>query len=384
MHIKSLSYSQFDGTKSKWEFTELSLKDINLIVGKNAVGKSKVLNALNGLALILGSGTKLNFANGNYDVKFDFEGEEIRYILEYSENKIHKEEFYLNKETKPKLRRGPGGKGEIFAEKENKFLDFQTPENEVAVAARRDSLQHSYLEPLYQWASKILFYHFGSTLGKNNLLFYAGNAPEYDPRNEEAVIGAYHHAYIQYKDFFDKIILEDMKEIGYYLEDVGSSEIDSAKVNGQLPYPLVGIFVTELDLNSNTVQMDISVGMFRALSLLIQLNYALMSNAASLILVDDIGEGLDYERSCKLIRLLVSKAKDKEVQLVMSTNDRYVMNNVPLEKWTVLHRTGGSLRIFNYENSQEIFDDFKFSGLNNFDFFEYDYLNDIQDEEMAV
>lgn len=56
------------------------------------------------------------------------------------------------------------------------------------------------------------------------------------------------------------------------------------------------------------------------------------------IVIDDIGERLDYERSCALIELLMSKATTQQVQLIMTTNDRFVMNKVPLEAWTVLHR----------------------------------------------
>jgi hypothetical protein len=53
----------------------------------------------------------------------------------------------------------------------------------------------------------------------------------------------------------------------------------------------------------------------------------------------------------------------------MSTNDRFVMNNVPLEYWTVMHRAGTKLLSINYRNSKELFEEFELIGLNNFDFF---------------
>src|SRR5438105_11020892 len=109
--------------------------------------------------------------------------------------------------------------------------------------------------------------------------------------------------------------------------------------------------------------------MFRALSVIVQLNYAYLARAPSCMLIDDIGEGLDFERSCGLIGVLVTKAQKHGVQVVLSTNDRFVMNSVPLEAWTILHREGGSTRVYNYANSREKFEQFKFTGLNNFDFF---------------
>jgi hypothetical protein len=45
------------------------------------------------------------------------------------------------------------------------------------------------------------------------------------------------------------------------------------------------------------------------------------------------------------------------------------MNGVPLEYWSVIERQAGLAKLHNIHNSKEIFDDFKFTGLNNFDFF---------------
>lgn len=355
-------------------FNNLTLQDINLIVGKNAVGKSKVLSVLNGLSLILTSGTKLNYVSGKYDVVFDNNGEEIRYILQYKENKVYSEEFSVG--TEMKMRRGEGGEGWIWAEKENKRIDFQTPEDEVAIVARRDSLQHSYFEPIHQWASGVLFYHFGTPLGRDNVILSGTGIELPDLRNENAVISIYYHGSEAYGAKFDDVICKDMESIGYSLERVGARQLESLQSRGRIGAAFIGISVKEKDLPVNTEQMEISTGMFRALSLFIQLNFAIMSNHQTCILVDDIGEGLDFERSCSLINRLIKKATDAKSQLVMSTNDRFVMNSVDLKSWTILQRSAGNISVFNYENSKKSFDDFMFSGLNNFDFFADDYLNE--------
>ena len=52
------------------------------------------------------------------------------------------------------------------------------------------------------------------------------------------------------------------------------------------------------------------------------------------------------------------------------------MNHVPLQDWTVIRRAGGQANIYNYENSKRHFDDFKFTGLNNFDFLAMDFLSE--------
>jgi hypothetical protein len=116
--------------------------------------------------------------------------------------------------------------------------------------------------------------------------------------------------------------------------------------------------------------------MFRALSLVIQLNYSEMTSQGWCVLVDDIGEGLDFERSCALIDLLMAKAKASSLQLIMATNDRFVMNRVPLEYWSILQRHGSQCKVFNYSNARARFDEFRFTGLSNFDFFAVDFLGE--------
>ncbi|HHC24191.1 MAG TPA: hypothetical protein ENK58_02070 [Desulfobacterales bacterium] len=54
-----------------------------------------------------------------------------------------------------------------------------------------------------------------------------------------------------------------------------------------------GLNVQETELDEGTDQTEMSQGMFRALSLLIQLNYSLLADITGCIL---IGEGLDHER----------------------------------------------------------------------------------------
>jgi hypothetical protein len=63
----------------------------------------------------------------------------------------------------------------------------------------------------------------------------------------------------------------------------------------------------------------------------------------------------------------------------MTTNDRFVMNQVPLEYWSVLVRKAGVVKLFNRLNSEKKFEDFKYLGLSNFDFFSSDFLSGAQD-----
>ena len=65
----------------------------------------------------------------------------------------------------------------------------------------------------------------------------------------------------------------------------------------------------------------------------------------------------------------------------MSTNDSFIMNAVDIENWAVIMREGNKISLYNYENSREIFEEFKFTGLNNFDFYASEFFRSgFQDE----
>ena len=115
--------------------------------------------------------------------------------------------------------------------------------------------------------------------------------------------------------------------------------------------------------------------MFRVLSLVTLTNYLTMARKASCLIIDDIGEGLDFDRSCLLIDLLREKAQEFSLQLIAATNDKFVMNRVPLDEWSVLRRRGSHLVVLDQENSKDLFEEFRFTGLSNFSFLEMDFAN---------
>jgi hypothetical protein len=99
-----------------------------------------------------------------------------------------------------------------------------------------------------------------------------------------------------------------------------------------------------------------------------------MTKYPSCILIDDIGEGLDYERSASLIKLIIKKVENTSIQLVMATNDRFVMNSVPIEYWSIIDREASHCKFYNQKNSAALFKDFELTGLSNFDFFSSGYF----------
>jgi energy-coupling factor transporter ATP-binding protein EcfA2 len=376
MQLKMIRYREYEGRDQEWILDGLALGPCNLLVGRNATGKTRTLNLVSGLARMLSKQISPAVLSGSYDATFDHDGQEAVYHLRIEAEQVVEESYALAGRTL--LKRGAKGVGKIFAKELGKEVAFQSPESELAAVVRRDGLQHPFLQPLHDWGASVRHYHFGSSLGKDRFAIVmprgaALAANDADDCDENQVVGVFRKAARELGETaFKQALLRDLESVDYPATDVGVGPPSSVR---GLPSELVGLWVKEKGLKSVTDQHTMSQGMFRVLSLLTLTNYLVMARKAGCILVDDIGEGLDFGRSCQLIDLLREKAGRSMVQLVVSTNDKFVMNRVPLEEWSVLQRRGGEVRVLNVANSRELFEEFKFTGLSNFSFLEMDFAS---------
>jgi hypothetical protein len=305
---------------------------------------------------------------GEWHVKFDNNGESVLYELSAISGEIHSET--LIRDNTKVLTRGKDGIGKIWFEKQQDFVDFQCPVNQLAAFARRDSLQHPFFEPLHNWGSSLRHYQFGSQMGHH--LFAVKNAlgenereDDWDDAATQRVLNVFRKGKAIGPDYVEAVI-RDMRSLDYNIDTVFEAAESDIVTNVGAVYSLT---VKEHDLLGNTSQFGMSQGMWRALALIIQVNYQVRSNESCAILIDDIGEGLDYARAKSMIGLLIERAKTGKFQLIMTTNDRFIMNEVPLDYWSVAERTGKDVRLFNSSNSKESFENFKYAGLSNFEFF---------------
>lgn len=376
MKLVSLKYSENVGHDREWILNELTLGDKNLIVGRNSAGKSRTLFVLASLSRALSTSNYVLPRSCKYQSKWiNSAGSFYSYEYEVEESSITLERLTIDNIVY--IDRNETGFGTIFYEKVNggTHLQFQSPDTEFVLAKRRDVLQHSFVEPIHLWASELRHFFFGSAFGKEQLAIFVPHMPPIDERDSNQVVALFRNAVRDFGDPFLNSVLEDMRQLGYNLHSIELGfpvSVDPLIV----PPGLNCIRVLENGVRGHVDQLTMSQGMYRVLALLVNINYLLLKRASTCVIIDDIGEGLDFERSCKLIDLLRHKAEASNVQIIMSTNDRFVMNEVPLSEWTVLHRVGSEVHVSNYHNSKEKFDEFRFTGLSNFSFFEMDYLAD--------
>jgi hypothetical protein len=148
------------------------LCNINLIVGKNASGKPRILRAINFLANLLCGDEMLISEHRSRKWKLIFSNTQkidIVYILIVENGRVVKEKLTIGSEIL--LKRNNSGERKVPAGKLKVEIDFQTPIHEIATLKWRDSIQHHFFDGIYNWAKSLKYYQFTTCLRKCHVAF---------------------------------------------------------------------------------------------------------------------------------------------------------------------------------------------------------------------
>lgn len=371
MSLLSISYSEYEGEDREWRFSEVALDpQAMLIVGKNSTGKSRFLAVLRSLTQSIAA--LRTPPDGNIDVSVKLRSGVFHYQVIVHKQIVTRELLTLDKQTL--LDRSAGSPAKLKFAKQDQIIDSQFQDSVLAVATRQDNIQHPWFVEFAEWARNTAYYSFAIGFSSQHMLAFndmfrlskdEGSTSLAQDRGQ--VIGTYVRAFEKFKQPFDAAIIADMRSLGFLITDVGV--IPAQELMPELGLDIVMLYVKEEGVAAYIHQGVMSQGMFRTLALIISLNAQSFANEGNLILIDDVGEGLDFERASALIHLLLEKSHRHAVQILMATNDRFVMNAVPIEKWCVLQRVNSKVDSFTFTSHREAFEEFKYSGLSNFDFF---------------
>lgn len=374
MILESLKYirqreEQYEWILSGKDNEPVYFTNTNLIVGKNAAGKSRSLTIIAEMANILSLKKTLRQLNTpTWECISTFKDNDNTYSYHIVVKDRIIEDERISIDGIEKLNRK---ENRIYSELSHEFEGLSISEDEVIISLRKDETKYPYLAQFYEWGSALKKFTFTNQFDKNHLL-KRDELVNTDQIKSENTIQLFYEGKELFQDKFIDAIKADMKHLDYSTNQISLEESDRG----------IGISVQEDELFESTLQTDMSQGMFRALSFIINLNFSLLSKTSVCLLIDDLGEGLDFSRSKSLIDLLIYKINNSDIQIFITTNDRYVMNTIPLKYWSVLERTRKHSTFYNYHNSKNVFDDFKYTGLNNFDFLATDfYLHGFENEE---
>ena len=277
MNIISFEYTANQGLSNEWRVEKCQLGRFNLIVGKNASGKSRLVKAIWKLAEAFKRGGILESQNNEWHLLFNTDrlNCQMEYLLKVKKGLVIKEQLlaHNHKNKFTLIDRGESGRSVIWAEELGKQINFKSPATGTAIAQRRDSIQHPFLKLFYDWAWTVLLNY-----------YEAGTALDYD-----------------------------------------------------------------LICNS-------------------------LGDTPKAVVVDDFGCGLDYQSAPIVTKALLESSGRSATQLILTTNNQFIVNSIPLDYLSVIERCSGNVRLHNIFNSQDRFEEFKFIGLNNFDLFTSDFL----------
>lgn len=355
MKIKELSYID-----TNWELRNLQLGVVNLIVGKNSTGKSRTLQTIDLLVKMITQKRDLNWG-GQWDIKFEnHKNEEIQYQFStsYQKQGVTFEKMFLNGDlVLTRDRRDLKGKAKIKNNLNRGLFDvIYPPENKLIIHTNRDIKKYPFLEDIANWAEQSYGFKFGN-ISPYSLL----NQQEYD------LLTAVEDIPTLFKSLNnnDKVqIVSDFNSIGYDVE----------KINIQDKGEISIIYVKEERVDKLVPHFKLSQGMFRALAVIVYIQYLISRKRPATIIIDDLCEGLDYERATKLGELIFQKCLSNEIQLIATSNDSFLMEVVDLKYWNVLTREGKQVEGLNSISNPEVFENFKFTGLSNFDFFSSNFI----------
>lgn len=348
MKLKCFGYC--DNT---WETDVINLFSSNLFVGKNAVGKSKTIQSLSVLSGLFSQriSLKSNMPVAG-SVTFTNDETNLDYRFNWDGHKVTLEELVLHSKQKKVV---------VIDRRDNlaklKEESINPPQDKLILNVRRDVILFPEIEEIVSWAERVEAFCFNEfdIDGDARLYsrFISGGENLYD-----MVVSL-----VPFEGSIEKIV-NMASYMGYHLEKIEPLMFGEFK---KVAFYEKGVEGVLFDKN-------LSKGMFRTLYLLIYLEYISNLGRPATLLIDDLCEGLDYERSTKLGKYVFDYCLQNNIQLIASSNDSFLMDVVDLNYWSILQRDGSVVTAINHQNHQELFEDFSFTGLSNFDLLSSDFI----------
>lgn len=344
-----MKLTQFTYRGKDWRLASpINLQEVNLLVGKNAVGKSRTIRALgNVLLFLMQLSERKTLDIFRSELLFEDENDLISYEFCLKGADVVYESLKVNGET-------------LLSRNENGTVlcgeSINPPVSKLTLHVRRDVVQYPFIEKIMLWAEHAcgLCFNEIEMAGDSAIPFY--------------ILGQGQTLFAMVKSLPEKSIqqvIDQAHELGYPIQRIELFEHGSN---------LKMVLFHEENVKSQLFDALMSKGMFRALYLLIYAQYMSVREFPSLLLIDDLCEGLDYDRSTKLGKILFDFCIEHHIQLIASSNDTFLMDVVDLKYWNILQREGSEVSSIDIIKNPDLFNDFLFTGLSNFDFFSSDYI----------
>ncbi len=345
--------SSFEYKENGWELKGLApLNPQSLLVARNATGKTRTIRALHNVTSFLQMKGVL-MATQSFETCMTFKEKNdpdwvMKYCIKIKNGNVEKEKLMVNDValiTRTKT----------IAMYKKQIIN--PPADKLVVQIRRDENLYPDIEKLINWAEGVTYVSCSDI--NPYTIVHIGTGSFINPYSFSELVDNLTTTEL-------KKVLSQAKELGY---DIASIRTIEASKDIKL------VQVKEKSVVDKMVDMQLSSGMIRTLYLLCFVSVVKHYKKLSMLLVDDLGEGLDYRRSTDFGRFLFEDCLTNGIQLIASSNDSFLMDVVDIANWQVLRRKSGKVSVINQSNSPELFRKFKMTGLSNFDLFSSDFID---------
>jgi len=344
--MKILSYKYWQSGFRKWEFSEVELgKKLNLLVGDSGTGKTRFLNTVFNLGMIA-RGMK-GLQNGCW--KVDIEQNGSIYTWEFESGSTDKKDN--PKVYREKLTKKTDNKEIIIIERDRtsfKFLGTKTPKLVSDKASIYILNEEEEIKPLFDGFGNILRRNFSEDALKQNT--HKEIVPHNFLDDDDISLSNLYSApfglnlklfYLKKKhpDLF-KTICSYFLEIFQFLKTVDIK--DYTQINTQIKTGgLLRVFCIKEKKIDEWIPLDVlSSGMQKVL--LIITDVCTLPDG-SIYLVDEYENSLGINAINFLPSFLTEIESDS--QFLLTSHHPYIINNIPVENWLVLHRKGTEVQI---------------------------------------
>lgn len=363
MQLKRLSY-----TGSTWELEGIRFLEQNLIVGQNGTGKSRTLYTIETLAKLLGQRFD-SLPIGEWEVHF-LDDENREYHLSFAiralgagiKREVTSERWAIDGQQ-VLLRDSLAGTAFLWNQQAQKNEIVHPPAGKLTLHTNRDMVKYPWFETVAVWADNSFGFRFGNLIPEIHL-----STQEYGMMKAVKETAS---LFQQLNEATREQVLTDFNALGYALSKIYTIE----------QFGDIALMVEERGVAYPLYQYQLSQGMFRALVLIIYLHSLASYDKPATVIIDDLCEGLDYSRATRLGKWVFEKCSKNHIQLIATSNDNFLMEVVDLDYWNILFREGKTVRTINKASHPALFEQFRYTGLSNFDFFASDFIANRLHEE---
>lgn len=337
----------FGFKENSWHLHTIEgIQPSNLIVGKNSAGKSKTLRSLFYTVFYIRNLIDMPWEfEPNLAFKDD-EGNQISYTFRIEEGIVKFEQLKVNEL--------------MIIERKDNFSKIGSeminpPANRLILHVRRDTDKYPDIEKIINWCENSYYLTF------NEIELHQGRTSPFSLNDDKYNIYTMLRTMTgNWRDSFKS----NAKLIGYDIFGIDAQSIANEEQ----------MIISEFGVPVPLLRLGMSKGMYRVLYLLVFMEYVKQHQFPSAIFIDDFCEGLDFDRANRFGKMFFQFCEDNNIQLFVTSNDRFLMNVVDINKWTILYRENSEVQNVNRASHPQIFEKFSFTGLNNFDLFSTDFI----------